>query len=182
MQKLLATISLNTTLPDAPRSPPPDCSWITDTYELSKLKPYAEDAAFQEQWRAVKLENKKKLAAYIKETFGDDVPLNALFDIQVRRVILLSRRAGGILTAHSVIWLTHPFRIASTSTKRQPMNVLSTIQHFTPCTRSPFYSLFIRTLPPYTHKSLSSNPTLTLPHARAAVCFRSSASTSTSAS
>jgi hypothetical protein len=58
-------------------------SWITDTYELSKLKPYAEDAAFQEQWRAVKLENKKKLAAYIKETFGDDVPLNALFDIQV---------------------------------------------------------------------------------------------------
>jgi hypothetical protein len=68
-------------------SPPPTHtythSWITDTYELSKLKAYAEDAAFQEKWRAVKLEKKKKLAAYIKETFGDDVPLNALFDIQV---------------------------------------------------------------------------------------------------
>jgi glucan phosphorylase len=71
---------------DTPACPPPHPthSWITDTYELSKLKAYAEDAAFQEKWRAVKLEKKKKLAAYIKETFGDDVPLNALFDIQVR--------------------------------------------------------------------------------------------------
>lgn len=70
------------------------CSWITDTYELAKLKPYAEDKAFQEQWRAVKLENKKKLAAYIKETFGDDVPLNALFDIQVsiHRIYMHMRR------------------------------------------------------------------------------------------
>jgi starch phosphorylase len=78
-------------------------NWITDTYELSKLKPYAEDAAFQEQWRAVKLENKKKLAAYIKETFGDDVPLNALFDIQIKRI--------------------HEY-------KRQLMNVLSIIQRY----------------------------------------------------
>jgi glucan phosphorylase len=59
------------------------CSWITDTYELSKLAKYAEDKAFQKKWIAVKQENKAKLAAVIKETFGDDVPLNALFDIQV---------------------------------------------------------------------------------------------------
>jgi starch phosphorylase len=78
-------------------------SWITDTYELSKLKPYAEDPAFQEQWRAVKLENKKKLAAYIKDTFGEDVPLNALFDIQIKRI--------------------HEY-------KRQLMNVLSIIQRY----------------------------------------------------
>ncbi len=61
-------------------------SWITDTYERSKLAPYATDKAFQAKWRDVKQANKAKLAAYIKETFGDDVPLNALFDIQVRSV------------------------------------------------------------------------------------------------
>jgi glucan phosphorylase len=59
------------------------CSWITDTYELSKLAKYADDKAFHQKWRAVKQENKAKLAAVVKETFGDDVPLNALFDIQV---------------------------------------------------------------------------------------------------
>lgn len=32
----------------------------------------------------MKQDNKARLAAVIKETFGDDVPLNALFDIQVR--------------------------------------------------------------------------------------------------
>lgn len=59
------------------------CSWITDTYELSKLAPYATDKSFQAKWREVKQANKAKLAAYVKETFGDDVPLNAMFDIQV---------------------------------------------------------------------------------------------------
>jgi hypothetical protein len=58
-------------------------SWITDTYGLQRLTPYATDKAFQAKWREVKQENKAKLAAYIKSQFGDDVPLNALFDIQV---------------------------------------------------------------------------------------------------
>jgi len=58
-------------------------SWITDTYDLQRLAPYATDKAFQAKWREVKQENKAKLAAYRRSQFGDDVPLNALFDIQV---------------------------------------------------------------------------------------------------
>jgi hypothetical protein len=58
-------------------------SWITDTYGLQRLTPYATDKAFQAKWREVKQENKAKLAAYIESQFGDDVPLNALLDIQV---------------------------------------------------------------------------------------------------
>jgi starch phosphorylase len=62
----------------------PPCSWITDTYELSKLAKYADDKAFHKKWCAVKQENKAKLAGVVKGIFGDDLPLNALFDIQVR--------------------------------------------------------------------------------------------------
>jgi hypothetical protein len=35
----------------------------------------------------VKQENKAKLAGVVKDIFGDDVPLNALFDIQVRHAV-----------------------------------------------------------------------------------------------
>jgi glucan phosphorylase len=58
--------------------------WITQTKELEGLRKFADDKAFQKEWRAVKAAKKAKLAAYIKEKFGDDVNQNALFDIQVR--------------------------------------------------------------------------------------------------
>jgi starch phosphorylase len=51
---------------------------------LQKLKKLASDATFQAKWKAVKQTKKAKLAAVIKQTHGDDVNMNALFDIQVR--------------------------------------------------------------------------------------------------
>uniref|UniRef100_A0A383VH92 Alpha-1,4 glucan phosphorylase n=1 Tax=Tetradesmus obliquus TaxID=3088 RepID=A0A383VH92_TETOB len=76
-------------------------NWITDTYELSKLAKYADDKAFHKKWRAVKQDNKARLAAVIKETFGDDVPLNALFDIQIKRIHEYKRQYMNVL---SIIW------------------------------------------------------------------------------
>lgn len=78
-----------------------DNNWITDTYDLQRLTPYATDKAFQAKWREVKQENKAKLAAYIKSQFGDDVPLNALFDIQIKRIHEYKRQLMNVL---SIIW------------------------------------------------------------------------------
>jgi len=36
--------------------------WISQTDELKKLEPLAEDAEFRQEWRAVKQANKEKLA------------------------------------------------------------------------------------------------------------------------
>ncbi len=40
--------------------------------------------AFHKEWQAVKQTKKQKLAAYVKGLTGDDLNLNAMFDIQVR--------------------------------------------------------------------------------------------------
>jgi starch phosphorylase len=58
-------------------------SWVTDTVQLQKLKKVSTDAAFQAKWKAVKQLKKAKLAAMIKQMHGDEVNMNALFDIQV---------------------------------------------------------------------------------------------------
>jgi hypothetical protein len=41
-----------------------------------------------QKWRAVKLANKKRLAAYIQSIYGTEVNTDALFDIQVRCIFV----------------------------------------------------------------------------------------------
>lgn len=60
--------------------------WITDLDELNKLLPYADDSEFRGKFMAIKRENKKALAKYIKETNGIDVDPEAIYDIQVKRL------------------------------------------------------------------------------------------------
>ncbi len=60
--------------------------WVKDATLLSKLKPMAEDAEFRKKWRAIKMQRKEKLAAHIKEVTGYDVPVSAMFDVQVKRI------------------------------------------------------------------------------------------------
>jgi starch phosphorylase len=59
--------------------------WITDLTLLKSLVKHADDVALQQRWMAVKLDNKKRLAALIKKLTGATVSTDALFDIQVRR-------------------------------------------------------------------------------------------------
>ncbi|HET8579591.1 MAG TPA: glycogen/starch/alpha-glucan phosphorylase, partial [Nitrospiraceae bacterium] len=54
--------------------------------ELRRLEPLAEDAAFQREYRKVKAENKRALAAMIKDRTGLVVDPDSLFDIQVKRL------------------------------------------------------------------------------------------------
>ncbi|MGV3531264.1 MAG: glycogen/starch/alpha-glucan phosphorylase, partial [Chthoniobacteraceae bacterium] len=60
--------------------------WLQDLTKLRALEPLAEDAAFQSQWREVKLANKRRLAALIAERTGIEVAPESLFDVQVKRI------------------------------------------------------------------------------------------------
>ncbi|SAL14171.1 glycogen phosphorylase family protein [Caballeronia peredens] len=60
--------------------------WTTDLAQLDALAAHADDAAFQEAWRAIRRANKAALAERIRQTTGVAVDPNALFDIQVKRI------------------------------------------------------------------------------------------------
>lgn len=71
--------------------------WITKLTELKKLEPYAYDKAFQQKWGNAKLENKKRLAALVKQKCGVDFKPEALFDIQVKRIHEYKRQLLNVL-------------------------------------------------------------------------------------
>ena len=107
--------------------------WIKDASKLAGLKPFADDAAFRKRWAAVKLENKARLAAKVKELTGVDMPLTSMFDVQIKRI--------------------HEY-------KRQLMNVLSVIARYqeikaTPAAERKVWLLsFLLSPPPPTHPPL----------------------------
>jgi starch phosphorylase len=60
--------------------------WLKDLNRLRELERFADDAPFQQQWREVKLANKKRLTAIIKQRTGIIVSPESLFDVQVKRI------------------------------------------------------------------------------------------------
>lgn len=75
--------------------------WINNLQMLRQLEPYASDPAFQAEWRAVKRQKKAKMAELIKKISGDDVSLDALYDIQIKRIHEYKRQH---LNIFSIIW------------------------------------------------------------------------------
>ena len=71
--------------------------WLTQTHELKKLEVFADDAAFRQEWRAVKQANKQKLAAYINSQTGIELDPTWLFDIQVKRIHEYKRQHLNVL-------------------------------------------------------------------------------------
>jgi starch phosphorylase len=61
-------------------------NWITNLDELHNLEPLADDSDFQQAFAKIKQQNKQRLANYIKAHHGVEVPLNAIFDIQIKRI------------------------------------------------------------------------------------------------
>ncbi|EFX04072.1 glycogen phosphorylase [Grosmannia clavigera kw1407] len=61
-------------------------AFLKDLTLLSKIEAFVDDKAFQKSWAQVKLNNKKRLADYIKESTGVVVNPTALFDVQVKRI------------------------------------------------------------------------------------------------
>ena len=60
--------------------------WLTDLDKLSGLESVADDPAFQEQWRAVKLANKVELATLLEARTGRVFPTDPMYDIMIKRL------------------------------------------------------------------------------------------------
>jgi len=73
--------------------------WVTDLEQLEKLAPLADDAVFQEAWRAVKQSNKVRLAANIQSRTQMVVDPAMMFDVQVKRIHEYKRQLLNVLHA-----------------------------------------------------------------------------------
>ena len=60
--------------------------WERDLDKLRKIDKYVDDAEFREEFMAVKLANKKRLAGYIQAECGIEVDPTAMFDVQIKRL------------------------------------------------------------------------------------------------
>ncbi|KAL4237427.1 hypothetical protein ACF0H5_002144 [Mactra antiquata] len=60
--------------------------WVTDLYQLKKLKEFDSNENFLRTLIKVKQENKMKLTEYIKQEYNIDVNPASMFDIQVKRI------------------------------------------------------------------------------------------------
>jgi starch phosphorylase len=71
--------------------------WLTDLTQLKKLEKFADDKAFQTRWQEVRLNAKKRLVDYKKVEHDIDVNLDALFDVQVKRIHEYKRQLLNVL-------------------------------------------------------------------------------------
>ncbi len=60
--------------------------WHKDADELEKLLAFSDDAKVLEKLLDIKKENKRTLAAYLKETQSVEIDENSIFDIQIKRL------------------------------------------------------------------------------------------------
>jgi starch phosphorylase len=81
--------------------------WVTDLDELTRLRPYTEDAGFRERWETVKHANKIRVAAR-----GVELGTDAMFDVQVKRIHEYKRQLLNVL---HVIHLLQRIRRGDTS-------------------------------------------------------------------
>jgi len=71
--------------------------WITDSAQLRKLTPLAEDAGFRAQFRAAKREAKIAFADWLKSTSNVIVDPDSIFDSQIKRIHEYKRQLLNIL-------------------------------------------------------------------------------------
>ena len=73
--------------------------WIQNLAEIKALTPFAEkdQQAFQQTWKAVKQANKTRLALLVKESCGVEFDVNAMFDVQVKRIHEYKRQLLNVL-------------------------------------------------------------------------------------
>jgi starch phosphorylase len=79
-----------------------DDDWILDLGALERLEALAVDTNFQREWRAIRADNKRALAAYIASRTGIVVDPRSLFDIHVKRIHEYKRQLLNVLRIVSV--------------------------------------------------------------------------------
>ncbi|MDS4042645.1 MAG: glycogen/starch/alpha-glucan family phosphorylase, partial [Candidatus Competibacter sp.] len=73
--------------------------WVTDLDQLRRLAPHADDAKFRARWRAIKQDNKVRLATLVEADCGVTFNTSAMFDVQVKRIHEYKRQLLNILHA-----------------------------------------------------------------------------------
>jgi starch phosphorylase len=73
--------------------------WLTDLSLLKKLVPYADDEGFRKSWQQIKLNAKQRLIALKKQEHDIDLSVDALFDVQVKRIHEYKRQLLNVLHA-----------------------------------------------------------------------------------
>jgi starch phosphorylase len=71
--------------------------WLIDMSKLKGLVNYADDQAFHVKWRAIKQNNKERLAEMVLRDCGVKFNTNAMFDIQVKRIHEYKRQLLNVL-------------------------------------------------------------------------------------
>lgn len=73
-------------------------SWITKLELLTGLRQHADDSSLQKQWNLVRRHNKARLALYIEGISGVKVSIDAMFDVQVKRIHEYKRQLLNVLS------------------------------------------------------------------------------------
>ena len=71
--------------------------WLTDLSSLKKLELYVDDKAFCKRWYEVQQSAKQRLVDFKKQELGVDLNVNALFDVQVKRIHEYKRQLLNVL-------------------------------------------------------------------------------------
>ena len=78
--------------------------WRNDIHELENLTTYLDDKEVLNQFYQVKKTAKQRLADYIKETTGVEVSIDAIFDVQVKRLHAYKRQLLNLLHIIKLYW------------------------------------------------------------------------------
>ena len=73
--------------------------WVKDLGQLTGLRSYASDSAFQDKWQRVKYENKQRLASFLGSKCGVHFDSQYMFDVQVKRIHEYKRQLLNVLHA-----------------------------------------------------------------------------------
>lgn len=71
--------------------------WKCNPEELILLKAHADDKTVLDRLETVKLENKKRFAAYVKKEMGIEIDPTAIFDVQIKRLHAYKRQLLNVL-------------------------------------------------------------------------------------
>lgn len=72
-------------------------SWVTELDQLAGLAPLATNAEFQKSWHQVKQANKSRLAELVETECGVRFNVDAMFDVQVKRIHEYKRQLLNVL-------------------------------------------------------------------------------------
>ncbi len=71
--------------------------WVTDLDRLSELERFADEPAFQAEWRAIKQRNKERFTRWLRRVHGLELDPTHLVDSQVKRIHEYKRQLLNVL-------------------------------------------------------------------------------------